>query len=96
MPNNILTQHKPNFVRTYFVFTKIIENQWFAAEGANSIIFINKGAGAVEISGVQLAFNQSLSLSGNSLDQDYTSYQVSFIGAGARDLNVIQKFNTFE
>ena len=92
----ILTKHKPNFVRTNFIFTKLATNQNFVGNGCNSIIFINSGAAAVQISGVTLTTNQSLSFNGNSGDQDYTIYKVLFTTAGVRDLNIIQKYNTYE
>jgi len=95
--HNILTKHKPNFVRTNFIFTKLNANQTFIGNGCNSIIFINSGTAVVEISGVTLTTNQSLSFNGNSGDQDYTNYNVLFVpGVGVRDLNIVQKFNTYE
>ena len=93
---NILSKAKPNFVRTNFIFTKMANNQNFIGNGCNSIIFINTGAAVVTISGVPLTTNQSLSFNGNSGDQDYTIYNILFTTAGVRDLNVIQKFNTYE
>jgi len=93
---NILSKTKPNFVRTNFIFSKLATNQNFVGNGCNSIIFINSGAASVQISGVTLATNQSLSFNGNSGDQDYTIYQVQFTTAGVRDLNIIQKYNTYE
>lgn len=94
---NILSKSKPNFVRTNFIFTKLAESQNFVGNGCNSIIFINTGAAVVTISGVPLLLNQSLSFNGNSGDQDYTIYNIVFPpGAGIRDLNIIQKYNTYE
>ena len=93
---NIMTKSKQNFVRTNFIFTKLATNQNFIGNGCNSIIFINTGVAVVEISGVPLSTNQSLSFNGNGGDQDYTTYNILFTTAGVRDLNIIQKFNTYE
>ena len=86
---------KPNITSTYYVFKTVIENQTLSGDGCNGIMFVNQGIGCT-INGLNIAVGQTLALNGNSLDQDYSSYNLVFAPGVGRNLIVIQKFNTYE
>ena len=79
---------KVNFV--FYVYESDIT---INGDECNSIIFLNKGASNVEINGVTLTTDQSLSLDCNHEERDQSRYNISFSGAGTQICNVIKKFN---
>jgi len=58
----------------------------------NAISFINQGATALLINGLEVAAGDSFTLSGEGLEYDTTVYRIQFTGSGANKCVIVRKF----
>jgi len=57
----------------------------------NSITFINTGAAAMQINGINISPSAQLVISGNADELDVTRYRLSFTGTAGNSCTVIRK-----